>query len=49
MPIDVNVAAYGLKLMGLNVDNCEIPPNDLLADLTAMLAGGTSSSPTEGN
>ena len=49
LPIDVNVAAYGLKLMGLNVDNCEIPPNDLLADLTAMLAGGTSSSPTEGN
>ena len=49
MPIDVNVAAYGLKLMGLNVDNCEMPPTDLLADLTAMLAGGTSSSPTEGN
>ena len=48
MPIDVNVAAYGLKLMGLNVDNCDVPSNDLMADLAALLATGSNASTTEG-
>lgn len=49
MPIDVNVAAYGIKLMGLNVDNFDIPSNDVLANLASLCACGSSASQTEGN
>ena len=49
MPIDVNVAAYGHKLMGLNVDNCDVPSNEMMAELAAAFAGGFASSRTEGN
>lgn len=49
LPADVNVAAYGLKLMGLNVDNCDVPSNDLMANLAAMFADGRCASQTEGN
>lgn len=49
MPIDVNVPAYGLKLMGQNLDKCDLSSVDLIADLAAMLENGPASSEQEGN